>query len=111
MGTRVKLTCEMDSGRSVDVEIDGRDFAAAEADPSGDLGRPATRNRFLAWNSAVRSGIYAGPFDQWNRVDCVDVTITEETGDEQGLDPGRTAPTDDGSWSSPSLPDSRSPLS
>jgi hypothetical protein len=97
MAVKVKISCEMDDGRTLVAICDQRDFAAAEA---ADVGRMENRHswvRFCAWNAMKRARSYDGSWEKFNERECVeavDAPVEEPTGDDDGLDPGRKGPTD-----------------
>jgi hypothetical protein len=79
----------------VEVFVDQRDLARAEADESGNVERPLTRNRFLAWSAAKRAGVVSCTWEKFNGHECIDATVStsykEETDADQvdELDPGQ----------------------
>lgn len=92
MGVKVPITVEMDDGRTLNVIIDQRDYAAVEAQ---EIDPRAQRNiwmRFLGFNALSRTKQYSGSWEQFNTVDAVEVMSEAPDGDEDGLDPGRKAP-------------------
>jgi len=95
MGIRVPVTVEMDDGRELKAVIDQRDYAAVEAAEIDPATHRNTWVRFLAWSALARTKQYGGPFEVFNTTDCVEATHREPevpAGDEDGLDPGRKAP-------------------
>jgi hypothetical protein len=82
---------EMDGSPALRVVSDQRELAKLEAAdlPDG----PHTRARYIAWAAAVRKGMYAGSWEQFNTRDCIEVVNdpdapNDDPEDEQGLDPG-----------------------
>lgn len=90
--TRVELVATMDSGKTLTVVADQRDFAKWEIQPEAMRDTYITRMRFLAWSAAYRQQLYKGSFAEFNEADCVEV-FPPETDDEDGdgLDPGQSA--------------------
>lgn len=94
MAVTVKVRVELDDGRALVAVADQRDFAAAEAMAID----PATKNtwvRFIAFSALARAKTYGGTWEAFNATDCIEASDVPEVpaGDEQGLDPGRKAPT------------------
>lgn len=96
-GRRVQWRIALASGQEITAAADQRDYAALEAQ---ELPGAITGLRFLAWSAAHRAGAYAGTFETFNTVDCVEVEDVTDYGPdpdgegegEQRLDPGRPAP-------------------
>jgi hypothetical protein len=94
MTIKVPMNVEMDDGRTLNVVIDQRDYAAVEAQEGID--RHQHRNmyaRYLAYNALARTKQYIGPWEQFNGVDCVEALAVEqeEPDDAERLDPGQPA--------------------
>jgi hypothetical protein len=91
------MTVELDDGRTLNCTVDQRDWARLEAADIPDRARQ-TRVRFLAWSALKRGKQYTGPWDEFNDTDCVEASdippAEEPTGDDEGLDPGQTVPSD-----------------
>lgn len=96
MGVKVPVTVEMDDGRTLNVVLDQRDYAAVEAQDIDPQQQRNTWMRFLAFNALARSKQYGGSWAEFNTADCVEALssddVEEPTGDDEGLDPGRKAP-------------------
>lgn len=93
MSQRIPVLITMGDGTQHEVVVDQRDFAAAEAkELFSDTRMPATRTRFMAWNAARREGVYKGTWEKFNTADCQEADAADPEGDDDGLDPGRPAP-------------------
>lgn len=88
MRLQTELTVELDSGETYTVKADQRDYAALEVSDIAD-GLAHTRARHLAWTAAKRAKRYSGTWQAFNEVDCAEVSVADEEGDES-LDPGST---------------------
>lgn len=95
MGVKVPIRAELDDGRTLTAMVDQRDFARAEgADITQDT--RITWLRYIAWAALSRTKQYTGSWEQFNDTDCVeadDDKQEEPAGADEGLDPGRSAPT------------------
>lgn len=96
----------------IDVHTDGRDWAALEAKqlPPNAL---LTSVRFLAWNALFRQQRTRRTWQQFNTLDCLQITVApnddaDEQEGEQGLDPGQTGQNAADGSASPSRPGNRS---
>lgn len=89
---RAKVSVEFAGGLTRSAVADQRDYAAAEG-----LGvSPRTAHtwvRAVAWAALVRTKQYPGSWTEFNEVDCVEAIDGEPEGDDESLDPGRSAPT------------------
>lgn len=88
----------MDDGTELRVHPDQRDFAAWEVQTFWGDERVQLRMRFTAWSALRRRGDYKQPFERFNNVDCIEVSVhrgedDEDSEGEQGLDPGQQTPT------------------
>lgn len=94
-----EFSVEMDGGPTHVVVADQRDYAKLEVQAFAEGAAMHTKARFLAWSALTRQQVITSTFDRFNEVDCIEVVVTDEEG-EQGLDPGRSEPS--GATSSPS---------
>lgn len=81
---------------TLQVETDGRDWAAMELrefPPSAKV----TMARFMAWSALRRGEHTKRTWEQFNQRDCVTVLIVDQgdSEDEQSVDPGQRAASDD----------------
>lgn len=94
MGTiAIPSTAEMDNGVTLQVVVDQRDLARAEARGIDNTTRHSYV-RFLVWAALTRTKQYVGPWEMFNETDCVeasDAGAEVPAGDEGSLDPGRKA--------------------
>lgn len=94
MSLRIPMDVELDDGRTLRAVVDQRDFARAE----GAEISQGTRHvwaRFLAWSALSRTKQYGGTWEQFNETDCVEASDAPPEGppgDDEGLDPGQSAP-------------------
>lgn len=85
-----KIAVVMTDGRELNAVADQRDLAAAEAQfPEGV--RMHTHIRFLAWSALSRELVVSGPWDKFNRVDCIEAADPKPD-EVEILDPTRPAP-------------------
>jgi hypothetical protein len=90
----IAMLVVLDNGEELKVAADARDWSAMEMRefPAGAV---ETRQRFLAWAYLKRTGAYPKTWERFNTVDCVDASgvgdadVSDESEDEQGLDPGQ----------------------
>jgi hypothetical protein len=112
-GTSSTFVVTMADGQIHEIHTDQRDWAAMEAKefPRGAI---VTAVRFIAYNAMRREGLTRRSWEQFNTSDCVDIddvtppVAATDGEDEQGLDPGPTAPNDAGDSTSRSSRASRS---
>lgn len=83
------------------VPTDQRDFAALEARDDIPETSWHTRGRFMVWNAMRRKKLTTATWEDFNRDLCASIAArgeesddSEDGEDEQGLDPGRTSPSD-----------------
>lgn len=90
---RYKLQVELFDAQFFTVEVDSRDFVAAEAEQMFDHSpNQITRNVFLAWHALTRTGAIKISWDKFRKQECVDVRVLEAAAagaDADSLDPGR----------------------
>lgn len=84
-----KIAATMDDGRELVGTADQRDLAAAEAQFPNGIGR-FTQIRFLAWSALSRAQLVSGPWDKFNKADCVEAHDPEPDVVE-ALDPTQPA--------------------
>jgi hypothetical protein len=100
----IPVLVDLDGGaQGVRVDVDQRDFAAAEGAGLGpDCGKWVTRTRYLAWSAGRRAGHWSMPWKQFNDQLCLnaetapDYEPEEADQADEGLDPGRSDQTDGG---------------
>jgi hypothetical protein len=100
MGKVLTSTIEvhLDSGGTLDVQVDQRDYAAWEAHPLNTGESYTIMQRFLAWHAAKRAGQVSSTWEAFNSKECVQALLKnaeqdEDGEDEEGLDPGRKTAT------------------
>ncbi len=71
MGNKVPFRVELDDGPTLEVVVDQRDFARAEAQDIT-AAQKVTWVRFLAFCALARTGQYKRDWTRFNEVDCVE---------------------------------------
>lgn len=95
MAAKINMSIELDNGELITVTADQRDIAEAEEAGYNGQGRRTNWVRFMAFAAAVRTGKYSKTWDDFRKeVVEVNEAVEESAGGADGLDPGRTAPSE-----------------
>lgn len=95
---KMELVAELESGQTIQVVADSRDFAKWEVQDFGGpiehmADRALTMMRFLAWSAARRQQLTVLSWSKWDEA-CITAEPVDDEDEDQGDEQGPASPAD-----------------